>query len=52
MSYNIPYKQYAANVLFELLKSDDEEIVEKFIKELRRISKLKQFQNRRKSNGR
>lgn len=38
------YKSYALEVMKELSKSDDEEILEKFIKELCKISTLKQFQ--------
>lgn len=37
------YKKYALEVMTELSKSDDEEILEKFIKELCKISTLKQF---------
>ena len=37
------YKRYALEVMTELSKSDDEEILEKFIKELCKISTLKQF---------
>lgn len=38
------YKSYALEVMKELSKSDDEEILEKFIKELCKISTLKQFE--------
>lgn len=37
------YKKYALEIMTELSKSDDEEILEKFIKELCKISTLKQF---------
>lgn len=37
------YKKYVLEVMTELSKSDDEEILEKFIKELCKISTLKQF---------
>lgn len=38
------YKSYALEVMKELSKSDDEEILEKFIKELCKISTRKQFE--------
>lgn len=38
------YKSYALEVMKELSKSDDEKILEKFIKELCKISTLKQFE--------
>lgn len=38
------YKSYALEVMKELSKSDDEEILEKFIKDLCKISTLKQFE--------
>lgn len=37
------YKSYALEVMRELSKCDDEEIVCKFIKELCKLSKLEQF---------
>lgn len=42
--YNFPYKLYAIDVINELSKSDDEEIICKFVKELCRLSKLKQYE--------
>lgn len=38
-----PYKTYAAEVMRELSKSDDDKILDKFICELCKISTLKQF---------
>ena len=37
--YNYPYKLYAKEVLREITKSDDKEIICKFINELCRLSK-------------
>lgn len=42
--YNYPYKLLALDVIGELSKSDDEEIICKFVKELCKLSKLKQFE--------
>ena len=42
--YNFPYKLLALDVIKELSKSDDEEIICKFVKELCRLSKLKQYE--------
>ena len=42
--YNYPYKLLALDVIKELSKSDDEEIIYKFTKELCRLSKLKQYE--------
>lgn len=39
--YNFPYKLYALDVIHKLSKSDDEEIICKFVKELCRLSRLK-----------
>lgn len=41
--YNFPYKGLAKNVIFELSKSRDPDIIEKFTKELRRVSKHKNY---------
>lgn len=38
------YKAYAAEVLREITKSDDKEIICKFINELCKISTLKQYE--------
>lgn len=42
--YNYPYKLLASDVMGELSKSDDEEIIYKFVKELCKLSKLKQYE--------
>ena len=42
--YSFPYKLLAQDVIRELSKSDDEEIVYKFVKELCKLSKLKQYE--------
>ena len=42
--YNFPYKLLAQDVIKELSKSNDEEIVYKFVKELCKLSKLKQYE--------
>ena len=42
--YNFPYKLLALDVIHELSKSDDEEIICKFVKELCKLSKLKQYE--------
>lgn len=42
--YNFPYKLFAQDVIKELSKSDDEEIIYKFVKELCKLSKLKQYE--------
>lgn len=42
--YNFPYKLYAAEVLREITKSDDKEIICKFVAELCKISTLKQYE--------
>ena len=39
-----PYKNYAAEVLREITKSDDKEIICKFVKELCKLSALKQYE--------
>ena len=41
--YNYPYKIYARDVINELSKSNDEEVISKFIIELCKLSKLKQY---------
>lgn len=41
---NFSYKAYAAEVLREITKSDDKEIICKFVTELCKISKLKQYE--------
>lgn len=42
--YNYPYKLLALDVIHELSKSDDGEIICKFIKELCKLSKMKQYE--------
>lgn len=42
--YNYPYKLYALDVMCELSKSNDEEIICKFVKELCKLSRLKQYE--------
>lgn len=42
--YNYPYKLLALDVMGELSKADDEEIICKFVKELCKLSKLKQYE--------
>lgn len=42
--YNFPYKLLALDVIKELSKSDDADIVCKFVKELCKLSKLKQYE--------
>lgn len=42
--YNFPYKLLALDVIKELSKSDDEEIICKFVKELCKLSRLKQYE--------
>ena len=42
--YNFPYKLFAQDVIKELSKSDDEEIIYKFVKELCKLSKLKHYE--------
>lgn len=42
--YNFPYKLLVLDVIKELSKSDDEEIICKFVKELCRLSKLKPYE--------
>lgn len=42
--YNYPYKLYALDVMRELSKSNDEEIICKFVKELCKLSRLKQYE--------
>lgn len=42
--YNFPYKLLALDVIGELSKSDDEEIICKFVKELCKLSRLKQYE--------
>lgn len=42
--YNYPYKLLSSYVMGELSKSDDEEIICKFVKELCKLSKLKQYE--------
>lgn len=44
------YKSYAHEVIKELTKSNDEQIVSKFIAELKKISNLKQYEKYRVSN--
>lgn len=44
MSYNFSYKQYASEVLRELSKSGDPDMVEKFIKELNALNRVKNFE--------
>ena len=41
--YNYPYKIYARDVINELSISNDEEVISKFIIELCKLSKLKQY---------
>lgn len=43
--YNYPYKLYAAEVLREITKSSDKDIVVKFVKELSRLSEQEQYKN-------
>lgn len=43
MSYNYPYKLLANDVMFELSKSHDPNIIDKFIKELRKLSKQEKY---------
>ena len=40
---NFSYKSYALEVMHELSKSDDEMIVYKFMKELCKLCRLRQF---------
>ena len=42
---NFPYKGLARNVIFELSKSRDPDIIDKFTKELRRLSKHKDYKD-------
>lgn len=42
--YNYPYKLLAPDVMGELSKSDDEQIICKFVKELCKLSRLKQYE--------
>lgn len=44
MSYYFPYKSYAREVLRELNKSNDPDIVNKFIKELQALNRVKNFE--------
>ena len=41
---NFPYRLYASEVIREITKSDDKEIICKFVDELCKISKLKQYE--------
>lgn len=41
--YNYPYKAYARDVIGELSKSNDEDVVFKFIKELCKLTTLSQY---------
>ena len=41
--YNYPYRIYARDVINELSKSNDEEVISKFISELCKLSELKQY---------
>lgn len=43
MSYNYPYKLLANDVIFELSKSNDPNIIDKFIKELRKLSQQEKY---------
>ncbi|GEM_PF-4320365 len=45
MSNKVSYKGLARDVIFELSKSNDSDIIDKFIKELRRLSKHKEDNN-------
>lgn len=45
------YKLYAHEVIKELTKSDDKEIVSKFIADLRKILNLKQYEKYRVSKN-
>lgn len=40
---NFPYKGLARDVIFELSKSHDPDIIDKFTKELRKLSKHKAY---------
>lgn len=42
--YRFSYKLLALDVINELSKADDEEIICKFVKELCKLSKLKQYE--------
>lgn len=41
--YNYPYKLLALDTMKELSKSNDEEVICKFVKELCKLSKLQQY---------
>lgn len=41
--YNYPYKLYAIDVINELSKSNDKDMLYKFMLELCKLSKLKQY---------
>ena len=41
--YNYPYRIYARDVISELAKSNDEEVISKFISELCKLTALKQY---------
>lgn len=45
MSYNYPYKLLANDVIFELNKSHDPNIIDKFIKELRKLSRKAEYKD-------
>lgn len=42
--YNYPYKLLALDTMKELSKSNDEEVICKFVKELCKLSKLQQYE--------
>ena len=48
MAKGYPYKAYAAEVLREITGCDDEEIIIKFVKEICKLSTLKQYEKYKK----
>lgn len=51
MSSNFAYKLYASEVFRELNKSNDPEIVDKFINELKALNRIRNFEEHLKFIG-